>query len=376
MVLKFGLSYINPAKGQFGEFSLSSQQINVLKGMLIALVVLFHVPSKNALFLDVRAGAYNFHAVGFLVLSLGYSLPTRPLWGLLLSRFLRYYVPMLWFSGLAGILSLTAIHLQIDLPNMVQPNLSLFMKAILLGTAPVIDEAIGFQLYWFLPALFGLFLYRLFCLAVPFYSIHAILLIISFVLFLIMGQFSREFLANIPIFLTISLYSVFLSVSVFAVVRPMLTKTGMYADVLIAVVWIGLMAFLVETERRYNIAVYDVPTFYDPVGLVSYILVIALGLRSGISVASIPFVSSVLAFVGRYSLEIYLGHIIVIGGLVAVLQSSLKLHHDLWHVTVVGILAIAISLGISVLLRKCHWVARILFPSGGTSSQRRRLGAK
>jgi peptidoglycan/LPS O-acetylase OafA/YrhL len=352
------------AAGQLGDFPLSSHQINVLKGMLIALVVLFHVPSKHAGFLDIRAAVYNFHALAFLVLPFAYPLPDRPIRQMLRSRFIRYYVPTLWFTSLAAALTLVVTDTQPGLFNLAQLG-----KALLIGTAPAMDKATGFQLYWFLPALFGLFLYRLVSRALPYRALQISVLYVSASMFLLMGAFGRKVLGDIPIFATISLYAVFLSICVFALLRLMLAATGRIADLAVAVVWLGLLVFLVATDRRYNIALYNVPNYSDPVGLVGYVLAVALALRVGVSLRRIPALSRVLNLIGSYSLEIYLGHILVMGGLVFMLGSWLNLQENPWHVALIGLLTLALSLTFSVILRKFGPVSRLVFPSGGTSDR-------
>ena len=73
---------------------------DALKGLLITLIVVGHGGIGSPGLLMVQSTLYNFHAPLFLLIA--FLLPVRPLtMEEAVKKARRYFVPLLWFSGLA-----------------------------------------------------------------------------------------------------------------------------------------------------------------------------------------------------------------------------------------------------------------------------------
>ena len=128
-------------------------EIDRLKGVLIALVVLGH----NGLFSESAPGAfnilYNFHVASFLLIPFLYERVGFSR-GRLGDRFTRYMVPHFIFFGLA-----CAAYFLLFVPKLPIEMLGWLKSvglAVVFSSEAKYNEASGFRLFWFLPALWTL----------------------------------------------------------------------------------------------------------------------------------------------------------------------------------------------------------------------------
>lgn len=114
-------------------------QVDYLKGILITLMVLFHLSWFSTYYLDVTRYVYVFHMSGFIILS-GFFANTDKTPGQFLKTWLGILVPYLVFESLYY---LALAHLPASIPasNRLEPAFTAFWKTLLLAPAGT---------YWYL----------------------------------------------------------------------------------------------------------------------------------------------------------------------------------------------------------------------------------
>lgn len=177
-------------------------EIDRLKGILIALVVLGH----NALFSDWSPRAfnllYNFHVAAFLLLPFLFN-TARPTRGWLADRATRYLVPQFLFFAVACV-AYFVIFVPKDAPGVLAWFQSV-MLAVVLSSETAYNDAAGFRIFWFLPALLTL-------VAVRAYYVHAgrvgktVVMITAVAAHLGVGLVPADWLKYIPWGLPIALF--------------------------------------------------------------------------------------------------------------------------------------------------------------------------
>lgn len=136
--------------------NISSGELDAFKGILFLFVMACHTTILlDASFLLFSRIPHFFHVFCFLLLPFLYPAPPRGLKGLG-DRFVRYYHPFLLFF-----LSYSALYFAIFLRG-ANPSGWLRDAALgaLIGSAPLVDKASGFEMFWFVPALLGIMILR------------------------------------------------------------------------------------------------------------------------------------------------------------------------------------------------------------------------
>lgn len=114
-------------------------QVDYLKGILITLMVLFHLSWFSTHYLDVTRYVYVFHMSGFIILS-GFFANTGKTPGQFLKTWLGILAPYLVFESLYY-LALSHLPASVPASNRLDPAFPAFWKALLLAPAGT---------YWYL----------------------------------------------------------------------------------------------------------------------------------------------------------------------------------------------------------------------------------
>lgn len=114
-------------------------QVDYLKGILITLMVLFHLSWFSTYYLDVTRYVYVFHMSGFIILS-GFFANTGKSPGQFLKTWLGVLVPYLLFEALYY-LALSLLPASIPASNRLAPTFAAFWNTLLLAPAGT---------YWYL----------------------------------------------------------------------------------------------------------------------------------------------------------------------------------------------------------------------------------
>jgi len=282
---------------------------DAVKGILILLIVVGHARSRNPVFLEFQRFLYNFHAPLFLLIAFILPAPQFSL-DSIRKRLRRYFVPVIWFSILAFImfnilLSNTAIeHALLD-----------FGLAFLTGSYWFFDKATGFEAFWFMHALFGVFFLRSLSGAFGWKSLASVAIFVGLLVLVVLpaGPHAKY----LPTIFTISTYCLFISIPVYFCVNLFDTIKPSYVTIFVCGVALCLISYLNEHIfiKTYNIAYIRMPGFSDMSGLLIYILLLSTALWLILWAGQQSLGQKIFKPLGKLSFEIYLIHLFVFIGL-------------------------------------------------------------
>lgn len=332
--------------------TLTSRQLDAIKRVLILLVVIGHSKWQHPFYQLIKGMIYNFHAVLFLVLPFLFAAGPIDL-NKIRNRLIRYYVPMLWFVGLAFLLKNFVLDAE---PGISGDDLADLIRSLVIGTGASFNTSAELALFWFLPALFGIFLWRGVCETFPkwvSYLVYANALVVFFSL----G--SHTILQSSPTIATISLYAMILGPCVLTIARYTSRITGGF--------WIGALGLIAcltllqVTGRAYNIAKLNLPSAGDPIVILGYVATISFALVSLVGLCKLPQVQRVFAPVGTHSLLIYLSHMFFIVGAEMALRRALTGLPDLAFPLSI-LVAITLAYATSALIVRFSLTRRLVLP--------------
>jgi hypothetical protein len=288
--------------------------INFVKGFFIFLIVLGHDAQITSQIDGLFRFLYRFHVHAFLFLP--FLLPIKSTNNqYIVDRAFRYLVPYAFFLVFSSVIFLLFTGGGV---SDFFINLSL---AAFISTAPFIKEASGFQLYWFLPALFSLTVLRFLAIKYKY-----LILFISMVVLLLPTSVLGEYYPFIPFSLIISMY-----------IYPM----GIFTSFLYKhkhnnlVVLASILGFLISSYFLYienvgiNIAVYKFGTILNPLEFIAVILcpitgfMTVLYLSQALSKSTCLF-HNLVSRVGSYSLIIFLVHPLFLQAFYKALEKTFK----------------------------------------------------
>jgi len=180
--------------------NISKENSDSLKGILILLVIIGHNTIISEITPQIFQVLYNFHVIGFLLLPF-ISLPKALTKKNIINISIRYYIPLLWYFTIAFIIYNFFLY-----KHSFDFSISekYFITGII-GSARLFDQNTGFQLFWFLPALFSLVLLKMIFYHVS-KPIRIMLLFIFIIIHFIAGNLSETVKTYIPFGLLISAY--------------------------------------------------------------------------------------------------------------------------------------------------------------------------
>lgn len=327
---------------------LDARDIDAVKGLLIILIVLGHSHLLAERSPDAVRLLYNFHAAAFLILPFLFRGAT--LAEVLKNRSVRYLVPFAAAFTLAVLL----------FNSLIEPGTRLleicarWAMGLLLATTTSLDAASGLELFWFLPALFGLSLARALTLTGS-KPLSAAILVSSLALFASLGA-TPAFYAHMPTFLVLGLYA--LLPGLLLQWSSARTNAG-WLRLLALPLFVCALVALQVSGRHYNVADLRVPSFADPLGMLLYTVAIvaavpALGRLVRLLRFSVP-----MAWLGRRSLQVYLGHMFLLVPAQSFLDGRVP-----WALAFIA--SIAVSIGACALaaigIEASPRLRRLLFP--------------
>ena len=133
-----------------------SPQLNVLKGLLILLIVVGHNRYFSSLSISLFLNLYSFHVLGFLFLPFIHP-PKDLTWRNVRDYLVRYYVPFILFYVFACILYFMTFTRECSISAFLWKTL----VSAIVASPELVKEMSGFQMFWFLPALFSLVVFRM-----------------------------------------------------------------------------------------------------------------------------------------------------------------------------------------------------------------------
>lgn len=292
--------------------------LDVVKGILIVCIAVGHNTLITNAYPFVNRIAYSFHVFDFLFLPFLFSaisLNRRAL----ADRCARYITPFIIFYTFSAILFLVI--------EKQEQGISVWLKDYVVGlaiaSAPLVDRASGFQLYWFLPTLLTLTILRSF-LAQASGLANATVLVGLLVLHVLIGTTSKELKTFVPFGLLIVAY-----------VWPLAMLAGWIANSAIArqqLAWMALAVFIstsviiVILETYVNLATLTLFTYkqlplmllHDANAVAAFVALVGL--------SRLFALGGLWRALGKYSLEIYLFHSLIYQAIFRLYQTVFA-HH-------------------------------------------------
>lgn len=328
----------------------------MMRGILIIAIVLGH----NRLFTTqwpwFFGFAYKWHVHGFFFLALAGRGLREKSSKALLDVLVRFLVPFVLFLTLATVAN--ALRSQF--------SLAVYLQALAIGSARLINAACDMSLFWFLPAFAG---YLLFLGAAGAFlarnrAAPAVLCVICATCLTVSWFLPRSIALLIPLGLPIVAY-IFPGSVVFCAVNGCIEKTSPTRRLFAAAVCItaSVLCVLYVGDTRFDISLFK----YGQGSLFIFASGIMISVSANLALKAVcltipdGLVASLLAIIGRGSLVIFLVHSFIQAPLVKGAQAFLPPTASVLSAAVALVIAgIAIAAGL--------WVERMLRQRPGVSA--------
>lgn len=339
-------------EGGLARSSNESAQIDAVKGVFISLVVIGH----NVIMTDALAWLfpllYAFHVFAFLFLP--FIIHQRSLtWGAVRDRGVRYFAPYCVFVLGSWVLYRGVVH------DGSTPSFEAAITGLVVGSAFTLDNASGFQLFWFLPAIFSLFIFR---------GVYAGLGCTRKFLFLaglvamhpVVGELPLEIKRYVPFGLLIVVYVYPLGVFCEYIWGKVKDRYRAQAAALSLTAFALCAWWVVEARSFVNLAALSLYGYNDLVRLLVHDAMAVSAFVGTLAASSILASSRLLVFLGGLSFSIYLSHSLIYQALTRTLCDPLLCWSGGREQAAVGGLILVATLGISVAMAKLVARSRIL----------------
>ncbi|QDU70998.1 Acyltransferase family protein [Mucisphaera calidilacus] len=334
---------------------LTSIQLDALKGVFILLIVLGHNTLFSSQIPGLFKALYAFHVHAFFILA--FAFPTKPIsLAFLRDRCTRYLIPYVCWTLLAAVIFF------IIEKRMADPLgwFTHLLFGLSFGTAGMLNHACGFQLYWFLPALLTLTIFRAALKEQPQLKGAWILLCIAVLMFVGWGgqPLAKYQVGNILLVMAIwpiAVGTVDLMNATSTAPRWLIMLIGALA------LLIGQTAIFID-DQAVNIAHLALHTVNHPIGFIGQILCPAGAFMLIAGLLSYLRNPAILATFGRHSLLIYLSHSLIYQ---AYLRIVLKLQPELDRLlsaSLTYLLVITSATALSMLITRFRFTRSLMTP--------------
>ena len=329
---------------------------DALKGLLITLIVVGHGGIGSPGLLVVQNTLYNFHAPLFLLIA--FLNPARPVTMRdIVKKARRYFVPLLWFSGAALVL----FNLFFAGGRGIGEALLDYGQAWRTGSAFAFDRATGFEAFWFLHALFGLWLLRAVAARGQRAWQACVWAACAGVAFALLAFAPMERVReDVPTLLSLSAYCVAVAPFVFAVFNAVSRLRGPWLSL---AVFAGVSVLFALGMVTYNIAHVRLPGLGEPLRLALWLLMLGAALDILVRLAGAAPVQRVFGALGRRSFEIFLIHLFVLFGVRQLLGAVVADTQTLPLVLFAASVALGLSFAAALALERIPALHRVLFPA-------------
>ncbi|MCP3882441.1 MAG: hypothetical protein GY701_29210 [Sulfitobacter sp.] len=274
------------------------------KGILISLIVLGHNYFFSAAYQNFHAFIYNFHVVCFLLFPFLFLVPGRegkPVW----ERLFRVLVPHFFFLALAAA-AVYLVNIRMG-GEPLAPWLWEIGTALLVQNETMFREAFGAGLFWFLPA-FAMLMLMLHAYSKASPGQRALIGVVALVWHASMGVIDNDFVNRMPFSLSLVTYVFVIGLAVHAIHARVTWTRG--TSLLAVFIWL-VCSWLVLDYRFYNPLAGDL--YRTPLSLAQPLLLLlqdAFLVLTFFALLRLAYLlgSSVVALVGRYSLQVFLIH--------------------------------------------------------------------
>lgn len=297
-----------PADSPRARPVLSRDENDAAKGVLILLIVLGHNTLAQAVWPDLWPFLYNFHVYGFLLLP--FLRASHPLRGrFVVDRAVRYLVPFAVFFTLSTI--------AFSVTQQLAPTgdrLFVWARGLVIGSAWAVDASSGFRLFWFLPALFSLVVWRS-AIRSGSPGTRRFLEGLAVAGFLFAGLLPGDWVRLLPLGLPIAAYALVPGLVFEALWRRVGRARLPWVAVISGVVFAGLSLLAFARGTSLVIARLDVYSALEPLSLVIHAAIPIAALLAVLAASPWLVRGRILPALGRCSLVVYLVHGLVYQGL-------------------------------------------------------------
>jgi len=329
---------------------LTREQSSAFKGVLILLIVLGH---NSLLMTDpetqelrfVFNWLYLFHVQSFFILPFMYGktvLTKRHA----VNNFVKLYAPYLWiFTVCLFINAFYVKHFE---------SMGSYLYAFTFGNIYLIKEAIGFYFPWFLPAMFSLLILKGLYDRGGLWQKSAIAISTAYWLAILLAGVNRYDVGDyIPLSISQAFYFLPIALVARKVSDRLSACQNQWVEKIPALLaFIGLTLYLYYSQH-FSGKIRVLIDFLLPVAAFSVLFAYRKQLGR----------SAVLQFFGKYSMPIYLFHVIIYNAIVQIVH-RFKLSGNFAAAVAVYILTLAISIGLTVALQRREGLYSLMFPQG------------
>ena len=319
--------------------------LDAVKGLLILLIALEH----NALMYDkytwIRPFSDAFAAGGFLIITFIWPIKYKNLVDFL-DKVLSYLVPFFWFVVATSILNF----IMYSNLNYSDFFINLF-RALFIASPSDIKTSTGFMLFWFLPCLTMLYIFRLFHQKIGEWFLVLPILGIIFI-----GSVPEYYLLKFPYSLHVICF-VYIAGYIYSKIHGYLIRDDMLIRILMILTFIVLSVGSYYVGWELFLSGGMIPDYKELHYITFYFLFHLFCIPGLYHIISImpKFLIQILSYLGGISLKIFLIHQLVFIAITQVL--GLVVHAELSYTLTILITVLAIYF-----MDKIPFVDRLLFP--------------
>lgn len=275
---------------------------NAFKGLCVVLIVLGHNSILTFNFGYLFRFLYSFHVMCFLLLP--FIQPSKPMClSFVKDRFVRYIVPYSFFLFVSVII----YNYWIDPANFSLRLILNILRAWAMGSADALDNVSGFQLFWFLPTLFILVVFR--SLYVKLAKAKRFFVDVNLLLIhLTIGALPDSLVEYFPLGIHIVAYVFFLGIVVEKISSSIEYYKFHYITIVFIVLFLVASWICLQNDNSYNIAVFKVYDFRNFRMLLMHDLLVITSFFSIWGVSWMLSKVKLLIEFGRNSLSVFLIH--------------------------------------------------------------------
>lgn len=282
---------------------------------------------------------YSFHVFCFLFLPFlasAVSLNRRAV----IDRCVRYLVPFFVFYTLSAILFLVVEQRGQGMSGWLKD----YVLGLTIASAPLVDRASGFQLYWFLPTLLALTILRGF-LAQASGRLLAIILCAFLALHGLIGDAPKDIKTYVPFGLLIIIYVMPLGMIAGRLARG--APGGGWLSWVMLTMFVGTSAAMIIMETSVNLAALNLFTYAQLPPLLLHDANAVSAFVALVGLSRLFPLRQMWRALGRHSLEIYLFHSLIYQLLLRLYQAAVASHLVLDQPVVAGTVLFVVTCGLS-----------------------------
>ena len=343
---------------------ISREASTAIKGLLMLLVVFGHT---SLLTTDYSTGdktflwkwLYTFHVYIFFILPFIYGYKRKPVvvngGGYLVDyqqviretkrNIIKIGVPYTWFFILSAIIYIVVGGGQFDIKGL--------LYTYFWGNEPLIDQYIGFNFMWFLPAMLALLTLK----SIWYNSnktIKTIIMVLSVTLwFLFVFRFLYRFDLGmyVPFAISQAFYFILYGIVSRWIIERNFRVTKILPLAVILLIGLTMIYYLYRKQLAGSfIYLYAIVNLFMPL----LVFIVIYSLRDFLAK------SRILKIIGKYSLQIYLFHVFVLNAVTMVVSQFTQ--QGIFMGFVIYVISILASLAMAVLIEKISWLNRMMFP--------------